>query len=89
MPGSGEGQAALRRAQALAPFTDTGVEIAQWLVGRKVKESTTGFYLDTKYIYGPDGYTGFYVEERHIYGPHEDLPWSSRERPVATGPGRN
>jgi len=38
LPGKGGAwQAALRRAQALAPFTDTGLEIARWLVARKIE----------------------------------------------------
>lgn len=34
---SGAGEASLRRAQALAPFTEAGVEIVRWLVQRKVE----------------------------------------------------
>lgn len=37
LPGKGgEGQAGLRRSQALAPFTEVGLEIARWLVARKI-----------------------------------------------------
>jgi CRISPR-associated endonuclease Cas1 len=37
LPGAGGAhQARLRRAQALAPFTETGLQIARWLVARKV-----------------------------------------------------
>jgi CRISPR-associated endonuclease Cas1 len=37
-PGAGGvGQGPLRRAQALAPFTDAGPEIARWLILRKVR----------------------------------------------------
>ncbi len=37
LPGKGgELQARLRRAQALAPFTEAGVEIARWLIARKI-----------------------------------------------------
>ena len=38
LPGKGgEYQAQLRRAQALAPFTGTGLEIGRWLVARKIE----------------------------------------------------
>jgi len=38
LPGrGGEGRAALRRAQALAPFTDAGAEVARWLIRRKIE----------------------------------------------------
>jgi len=37
LPGSGGAhQAALRRAQALAPFTEVGADIARWLILRKI-----------------------------------------------------
>jgi CRISPR-associated endonuclease Cas1 len=37
LPGAGGvHQAALRRAQALAPFTNAGLEMARWLIARKV-----------------------------------------------------
>ncbi len=37
LPGrGGEWQAGLRRSQALTPFTETGVEIARWLISRKI-----------------------------------------------------
>jgi CRISPR-associated endonuclease Cas1 len=38
LPGAGGAhQARLRRAQALAPFTETGLEMARWLIARKVE----------------------------------------------------
>src|SRR5439155_17899252 len=37
VPGKGgEWQAELRRSQALAPFTESGMEIAQWIVRRRI-----------------------------------------------------
>lgn len=37
LPGKGgEWASRLRRAQALAPFTETGIEIAKWLIARKI-----------------------------------------------------